>query len=84
MASEKITVTIPAEVLGPVRDSASGNLSAYVTRALRAQLVHEAMDTLAEDLAANPAFQLAHDEWLADMQAEQTAIAEDHSGGAAA
>jgi hypothetical protein len=84
MASEKITVTVPAEVLGPVRESAGGNLSAYVTRALRAQLVHEAMDTLAEDLEANPAFQLAHDEWLADMQAEQTQISQSHRGGAAA
>jgi hypothetical protein len=84
MASEKITVTIPAEVLSPVRESAGGNLSAYVTRALRAQLVHEAMDTLAEDMEANPGFRLAHDEWLADMQAEQTAIGEDRSGGAAA
>jgi hypothetical protein len=81
MASEKITVTVPAEVLGPVRESAGGNLSAYVTRALRAQLVQEAMDCLAEDLEANPAFRLAHDEWLADMQAEQTAISEDHTEG---
>jgi hypothetical protein len=83
MASEKITVTIPAEVLGPARESAAGNLSAYVTRALRAQLVHEAMETLAEDLEASPAFQLAHDEWLADMQAEQAAITE-YGGEAAA
>lgn len=80
MASEKITVTIPAEVLGPARESAGGNLSAYVTHALRAQLVHEAMDALAEDLDTNPAFRLAHDEWLADMQAEQGAI----GGGSAA
>jgi hypothetical protein len=84
MASEKITVTVPAEVLSPARESARGNLSAYVTRALRAQLVHEAMDTLAEDMEANPAFRLAHDEWLADMQAEQAAINGDLSGGAAA
>lgn len=84
MASEKITVTIPAEVLGPARESAGGNLSAYVTRALRAQLVHEAMGVLAEDLETNPAFRLAHDEWLADMQAERDAIGGERSGGAAA
>jgi hypothetical protein len=84
MASEKVTVTIPAEVLGPARESAGGNLSAYVARALRAQLVHEAMDILAEDMEANPGFRLAHEEWLADMQAEQTAIGEGRSGGSAA
>jgi hypothetical protein len=83
MASEKITVTVPAEVLHPARESADGNLSAYVTRALRAQLVQEAMVTLAEDIEANPALRLAHDEWLADMAAEQDAIGDDHSGGAA-
>jgi hypothetical protein len=83
MASEKITVTIPSEVLGPARESSNGNLSAYVTRALRAQLVVEAMETLVEDLEANPEFKLAHDEWLADMQAEQSAI-EGQTGGAAA
>jgi hypothetical protein len=42
------------------------------------------MDTLAEDMEANPGFRLAHDEWLADMQAEQTAIGGDRRGGAAA
>jgi hypothetical protein len=84
MASEKVTVTIPAEVLGPARESAGGNFSAYVARALRAQLVHEAMDTFAEDMEANPGFRLAHDEWLADMQAEQTAIGGDRRGGAPA
>jgi hypothetical protein len=83
MASEKITVTIPAEVLGPARESAQGNLSAYVAHALRAQLVRESMDTLAEDMEANPAFRLAHDEWLADMQAEQAAIGDDQTGGTA-
>jgi hypothetical protein len=82
MASEKITVTIPAEVLVPARMSAHGNLSAYVTRALRAQLVSEAMEILAEDFESHPALRLAHDEWLAGMQAEQAAIAENHPGEA--
>lgn len=83
MASGKITVTIPAEVLAPARASAGPNLSAYVARALRSQLIREAMTTLEQDLSARSDFRSAHEEWHADMSAEQDEIAAARGAGQA-
>src|ERR1019366_332632 len=83
MASEKITVTIPAEVLAPAPARAGPNLSAYVAPAPRSHLIREAMTTLEQNLSARSDFRSAHEEWHADMSAEQDEIAAARGAGQA-
>lgn len=51
MATSKLTVTVPDEVLRAARRAAEGNLSAFVTRAIQDQLLRDAMRIYAEDSA---------------------------------
>lgn len=44
---ERITVTLPSDVLAAIRTEAAGNVSAYTARALKAQAVRDAADRLA-------------------------------------
>jgi hypothetical protein len=44
---EKVTVSLPAELLQAAREASSGNLSAYTAKALRAQAVRDAAEQLA-------------------------------------
>jgi hypothetical protein len=48
-ATSKINVSVPRGVADAARRESGGNLSAYVTRALRDQLVRDALRMLAED-----------------------------------
>lgn len=43
---ERVTVTLPADLLSAVKSASAGNLSAYVERALRAQALLEAGDAI--------------------------------------
>lgn len=51
MATSKLTVTVPDELLQAAREAADGNLSAFVARAIRDQLLRDAMALYAEDSA---------------------------------
>ncbi|MBC2905905.1 hypothetical protein [Streptomyces cupreus] len=51
MATSKLTVTVPDELLQAAREAADGNLSAFVARAIRDQLLRDAMILYAEDSA---------------------------------
>ncbi|MEU2339752.1 hypothetical protein ABZ770_40865 [Streptomyces sp. NPDC006654] len=51
MSTSKLTVTVPDELLQAARDAADGNLSAFVTRAIRDQLLRDAMALYVEDSA---------------------------------
>lgn len=51
MATSKLTVTVPDELLRAAREAADGNLSAFVARAIRDQLLRDAMTLYAEDSA---------------------------------
>ncbi|MFC5215729.1 hypothetical protein [Streptomyces coerulescens] len=51
MATSKLTVSVPDDLLRAARDAADGNLSAYVARAIRDQLLRDAMAMYAEDTA---------------------------------
>ncbi|MFJ9617095.1 hypothetical protein [Streptomyces noursei] len=51
MSTSKLTVTVPGELLEAAREAADGNLSAFVTRAIRDQLLRDAMTLYAEDTA---------------------------------
>jgi post-segregation antitoxin (ccd killing protein) len=44
---EKVTVSLPAELLQAAREASAGNLSAYTARAIRAQAVRDAAEQLA-------------------------------------
>lgn len=46
-AKERVTVTLPADLLAAAKIAAEGNLSAYVERAIRAQALREAGDAIA-------------------------------------
>jgi post-segregation antitoxin (ccd killing protein) len=43
---ERVTVTLPPDLLATARAAAQGNLSAYVERAIRAQALREAADAV--------------------------------------
>lgn len=43
---ERVTVTIPADVLASAKAASAGNLSAYVERALRAEALREAGEAI--------------------------------------
>ncbi|MEU5433226.1 hypothetical protein AB0G73_07595 [Streptomyces sp. NPDC020719] len=47
-ATERITVTLPADILAAIRADADGNVSAYTAKALKAQAVRDAAARLAE------------------------------------
>ncbi|PAZ12020.1 hypothetical protein CLM62_32190 [Streptomyces sp. SA15] len=49
MATSELTVTVPDDLLRTAREAADGNLSAYMARAIRDQLVRDAMTMYAED-----------------------------------
>jgi post-segregation antitoxin (ccd killing protein) len=49
MATRKFTVTVPDDLLRAAREAADGDLSAYVARAIRDQLLRDAMTMYAED-----------------------------------
>ncbi|MCX5332351.1 MULTISPECIES: type II toxin-antitoxin system CcdA family antitoxin [unclassified Streptomyces] len=51
MATSKLTVTVPDDLLQAARAAADGNLSAFVARAIRDQLIRDAMTMYAEDSA---------------------------------
>ncbi|MBA4864479.1 hypothetical protein H1V43_24615 [Streptomyces sp. PSKA54] len=51
MATSKLTVTVPDDLLRAAREAADGNISAYVARAIRDQLLRDAMTLYAEDSA---------------------------------
>lgn len=51
MATTKLTVTVPDDVVRAARQAADGNLSAYVTKAIQDQLLRDAMKIYAEDSA---------------------------------
>ncbi|MFF7977534.1 type II toxin-antitoxin system CcdA family antitoxin [Streptomyces sp. NPDC007901] len=51
MSTSKLTVTVPDELLQAAREAADGNLSAFVARAIRDQLLRDAMALYAEDNA---------------------------------
>jgi post-segregation antitoxin (ccd killing protein) len=51
MSTSKLTVTVPDELLQAAREAADGNLSAFVARAIRDQLLRDAMALYAEDSA---------------------------------
>jgi post-segregation antitoxin (ccd killing protein) len=51
MATSKLTVTVSDDLLRAAREAADGNLSAYVARAIRDQLLRDAMTMYAEDTA---------------------------------
>ncbi|MFI5778130.1 hypothetical protein [Nocardia sp. NPDC051570] len=44
----KLTITMPDELAQAVRDSADGNVSEYIARAVRQRLLEEDLRTLAE------------------------------------
>jgi len=43
---ERVTVTIPADLLATAKAASAGNLSAYVERALRAEALREAGEAI--------------------------------------
>lgn len=43
---ERVTVTLPADILATAKLASDGNLSAYVEQALRAQALHEAASAI--------------------------------------
>jgi post-segregation antitoxin (ccd killing protein) len=43
---ERVTVTLPPELLATAKAAAGGNLSAYVERAIRAQALREAAEAV--------------------------------------
>lgn len=43
---ERVTVTLPPDLLATAKAAAQGNLSAYVERAIRAQALREAADAV--------------------------------------
>ncbi|AKH86960.1 hypothetical protein AA958_22040 [Streptomyces sp. CNQ-509] len=43
---ERVTVTLPPDLLATAKAAAHGNLSAYVERAIRAQALREAADAV--------------------------------------
>lgn len=45
---ERVTVSIPADLLAWAKGASSGNFSAYVERALRAQALSEASQAVAQ------------------------------------
>ncbi|MFF3699092.1 MULTISPECIES: hypothetical protein [unclassified Streptomyces] len=45
-ATERITVTLPADILAAIRTEADGNVSAYTAKALQTQAVRDAADRL--------------------------------------
>ncbi|MFD7168992.1 hypothetical protein [Streptomyces violascens] len=45
--TERITVTLPADILAAIRTEAGGNVSAYTAKALKGQAVRDAADRLA-------------------------------------
>jgi len=47
--TSKINVTVPRDLADAARRESGGNLSAYVTRALRDQLVRDGLRMLTED-----------------------------------
>ncbi|WP_190090926.1 hypothetical protein [Streptomyces melanogenes] len=47
-STERITVTLPADILAAIRTEAEGNVSAYTAKALKAQAVRDAAARLAE------------------------------------
>ncbi len=51
MTTSRLTVTVPDELLQAAREVADGNLSAFVARAIRDQLLRDAMTVYAEDSA---------------------------------
>ena len=53
MRTDKMSVTVPAEVAAEIRSRAGhGNVSAYVTQALVRQLEHDRLGDLVADLEA--------------------------------
>lgn len=46
-AKTRVTITLPADLLAAAKTSADGNLSAYIERALRAQLLRAAGGAIA-------------------------------------
>ncbi|OPC83397.1 hypothetical protein B4N89_22825 [Embleya scabrispora] len=46
-AKERVTVTLPADLLAAAKIASAGNLSAYVERALRSEALREAGDAIA-------------------------------------
>jgi post-segregation antitoxin (ccd killing protein) len=44
---ERVTVTLPPDLVAAARAAAGGNLSAYVERAIRAQALREASEAVA-------------------------------------
>lgn len=68
-AKERVTVTLPADLLSVAKAASNGDLSAYVERALRAQALREAGD----DITAWRGDTSGDTEELADVFGEEAA-----------
>ncbi|MFI1914769.1 hypothetical protein [Nocardia sp. NPDC020380] len=57
----KLTITLPDELASAVRESAAGNVSDYIARAVRQRLLEDDLRKLAEFERRNPQPSLAEE-----------------------